>query len=405
MTDPASTPPTPNGESGGYSNRSIAVRMGVFYFAVFLSAGLYLPFWPVWLESRGMGPIEISLLFAVGRFTRIPTNPLIAHAIDRRGDRRRPLILLSLGSTIAFGAYAFCGDMWQYVVVAIFVGALWGPVNPLGDSLALVNARQGRLNYGQVRLWGSISFILATLAGGQILGVWSEDAIFWALLATFALVFAACFLIPDTRVEARRLRYNVFWRLLSNRHFSMFILASALLQSSHLVVYIFGTLHWRDAGVDEFMIGVLWAEGVVAEIVLFAFGATLTKRFGAGGLMLMAALAGLIRWPLLAMSTDLPVLFFAQALHAFTFGAAHLGAMAFLSHAIPPSLSATAQTLHGAVAMGLASAMISPILGGMYVIWGGDTYYAMMVLSLIGGVAAFIAARRWQGDLVEIQSD
>ncbi|MBL4720561.1 MAG: hypothetical protein JKY20_05470, partial [Alphaproteobacteria bacterium] len=55
MTDPASTPPTPNGESGGYSNRSIAVRMGVFYFAVFLSAGLYLPFWPVWLESRGMG--------------------------------------------------------------------------------------------------------------------------------------------------------------------------------------------------------------------------------------------------------------------------------------------------------------------------------------------------------------
>ena len=379
--------------------------MSAFYFAVFLSAGLYLPFWPVWLASQGLGPVEISLLFAVGRFTRILTNPLIAHAIDRRGDRRRPLILLAFGSTVAFGAYAFCGEMWHYVVAAIFVGALWGPVNPLGDSLALVNARQGRLNYGHVRLWGSISFILATLAGGRILGVWSEDAIFWALLATFALVFVACFFIPDTRVEARPLRYNVFWRLLSNRHFALFILASALLQSSHLVVYIFGTLHWRDAGVDEFIIGVLWAEGVVAEIVLFAFGAALTKRFGAAGLMLMAAVAGLVRWPLLALSTDLPVLFVAQALHAFTFGAAHLGAMAFLSHAIPPSLSATAQTLHGAVAMGLASAMISPILGSMYEVWGGDTYYAMMGLSLAGGVIAYMAARRWDGETIAISSD
>ena len=391
----------PSGEQN-YSDRSIAIRMSVFYFALFLSAGLYLPFWPVWLESRGLGPVEISLLYALGRFTRMMTNPLIAHMVDRRGDRRKPLIALSLGATIAFAAYELCSTMWQYALVAICVGALWGMINPLGDSLALVNARQGRLNYGRVRLWGSISFILATLAGGRILGVWPESAIFWALLVTFAAVFAVCFITPDTRVEARPLRLNVFWRLMSEPRFSLFILASALLQTSHLVVYIFGTLHWRDAGVDDFMIGVLWAEGVVAEIVLFASGAAVTARFGAAGLMLMAAIAGIVRWPLLALSTDLPVLFIAQALHAFTFGAAHLGAMAFLSRAIPPSLSATAQTLHGAVALGLASAVISPMLGGLYAAWGGGAFYAMAVLSVIGGAVAFIVARRWNGELIDI---
>jgi MFS transporter, PPP family, 3-phenylpropionic acid transporter len=399
----------PNGQTE-YSDRAIAVRMSVFYFAVFLSAGLYLPFWPVWLESRGLGPVEIGLLYAIGRFTRILTNPLIAHVVDRRGDRRKPMFVLSLGATAAFAAYELCSEMWQYALVAVLVGAMWGTINPLGDSLALVNARQGRLNYGRVRLWGSISFILATLAGGQILGVWPESAIFWALLATFATVSVVCLFTPDTRVEAPPVQspavrsnvFGVFWRLMSKPRFALFIGASALLQTSHLVVYIFGTLHWRDAGVDDFIIGILWAEGVVAEIVLFAFGAALTARFGAAGLLMMAAVAGIIRWPLLALSTDLSVLFVAQALHGVTFGAAHLGAMAFLSRAIPPSLSATAQTLHGAVALGVASAVISPMLGGLYDSWGGGAFYAMALFSLAGGVVALVAAQRWNGETLDL---
>jgi len=395
---------SPNGEQE-VSDRSIAVRMSVFYFAVFLSAGLYLPFWPVWLESRGLGPVEIGLLYAIGRFTRILTNPLIAHVVDRRGDRRKPMVLLSLGATVAFAAYELCSEMWQFALVAVVVGAMWGTINPLGDSLALVNARQGRLNYGRVRLWGSISFILATLAGGQILDVCPESAIFWSLLATFAVVTVVCLITPDTRVEAPPVQSNVFrvfWRLMSEPRFALFILASALLQTSHLVVYIFGTLHWRDAGIDDFIIGVLWAEGVVAEIVLFSFGAALTARFGAAGLLMMAAVAGVMRWPLLAFSTDLSVLFVAQALHGVTFGAAHLGAMAFLSRAIPPSLSATAQTLHGAVALGVVSGVISPMLGGLYGSWGGGAFYTMTLLSLAGGVVAFIAAQRWNGETLDL---
>jgi PPP family 3-phenylpropionic acid transporter len=295
--------------------------------------------------------------------------------------------------------------MWQFALVAVVVGAMWGTINPLGDSLALVNARQGRLNYCRVRLWGSISFILATLAGGQILDVWPESAIFWSLLATFAVVTVVCLITPDTRVEAPLVQSNVFrvfWRLMSEPRFALFILASALLQTSHLVVYIFGTLHWRDAGIDDFVIGVLWAEGVVAEIVLFSFGAALTARFGAAGLLMMAAVAGVMRWPLLAFSTDLSVLFVAQALHGVTFGAAHLGAMAFLSRAIPPSLSATAQTLHGAVALGVASAVISPLLGGLYESWGGGAFYIMTLFSLAGGVVAFIAAQRWNGETLDL---
>src|SRR3546814_9888561 len=94
------------------------------------------------------------------------------------------------------------------------------------------------------------------------------------------------------------------------------------------------------------MIGLLWAEGVIAEVLLFACGAKVVQRLGPARMLLLGALAGVARWTLLAASTDLAVLFAAQALRAFTFGAAHLGAIAFIARAAPAGLSATAPPLY-----------------------------------------------------------
>ena len=379
------------------SDRSVSVRLSLYYIFVFINAGLYLPYWPVWLESQGLGPVEIGLLFSAGRLARVVSSPLIAQFVDKRGDRRKPLLFLSGMTAAGFLLYAGCTAFWQYFLVTILVGVVWGTVMPLGDSLAIDNTRKRPIQYGRVRLWGSISFILATIAGGQALELMPESGIFWVLLASFVAVFAVCTLLPDTRVEAAPLRLSAIWRLFTHPTFALLMLASALLQSSHLVVYIFGTLHWRNAGISDSMIGFLWAVGVIAEVALFAVGARVTARLRPGWLFVVAAIAGIIRWPLLAYATTLPVLVFAQTLHGITFGAAHLAAMAFIAEAIPSRLSATAQSLHGAVALSIASAMIAPFLGGLFADYGGGAFHAMTVLSIAGGIAAYWMMRRWQG--------
>jgi PPP family 3-phenylpropionic acid transporter len=382
------------------SDFSVATRLSLFYIFVFINAGLYLPDWPVWLTSRGLGPVEISLLFSAGRFARVVSSPLIARIADRRGDRRTPLLLLSGITAAAFLVYAACTAFWQYFLVAVVVGIAWGTIIPLGDSLALENTKQRSIQYGRVRLWGSISFILATLAGGKALELLPDSSIFWILLASFVGVLAVCLWLPDTRVEGATIRLSAIWRLFAHPTFALLMLASALLQSSHLVVYIFGTLHWRHAGIGESMIGFLWAVGVVAEVVLFAIGARLTAALRPGWLFVLAAVAGIIRWPLLAHATTLPVLIVAQTLHGVTFGAAHLAAMAFIAEAIPSRLSATAQSLHGAVALSTASAVIAPFLGRLFDAYGGGAFHAMTGLSLGGGLAALLLMRRWRGGLL-----
>ena len=385
------------GDLSDCSDRSVGIRLSVFYAALFLSAGLYLPYWPVWLASRGLGPVEIGLLFATGRFASVVSGPMIAHIADRRGDRRGPLLVLAGSTMLVFSLYVVVLPFWQFVLVAIGGGAAWGTIMPLADALAIVNAQRRRIQYGRVRLWGSVSFILATLAGGKALEWLPESAIFWVLLASFAVIFAAAFFLPDTRVEGAPIRLGALSRLFASPVFLLFLLVSALLQSSHQAVYIFGTLHWRAIGIESSTIGALWAVGVVAEVALFAFGTRLLTRLGPGRMMLLAAIAGLVRWPILATATTLPVLFAAQILHALTFGATHLAAMAFIAQAIPHRLSATAQSLHGTVALGLAFVVVARYLGGFYAAEGGGVFYAMAALSLAGGMGAIVLMRCWKG--------
>ena len=182
----------------------------------------------------------------------------------------------------------------------------------------------------------------------------------------------------------------------------LFIATMALLSSSHAVLYAFGTIYWRSAGIGDRMIGVLWAEGVIAEIILFALAAPVMRRIGPGSMMLIAAVCGVIRWTILGATTDLTLLFVAQALHAGTFAAAHLGAMTFITEAAPTGMSATAQSLYAALAMGAAIAIAIPLTGPIFAAIGGDAYYLMTALSAAGGVLAWILMRRWDGRRIEL---
>src|SRR3546814_1809077 len=84
--------------SGGVSMigepRRIAWQISLFYAALFVGPGIWLPFWSVWLESRGLGATEIAIVVSGGIWLRLVAGPVAAHLVDRSGARRRAIILL-----------------------------------------------------------------------------------------------------------------------------------------------------------------------------------------------------------------------------------------------------------------------------------------------------------------------
>ena len=210
------------------------------------------------------------------------------------------------------------------------------------------------------------------------------------LAATVAVIWA----LPGTSVPARTGKRLAALEVLRDRPFRLFITAAALIQASHAVYYGFGTLNWKAQGYSENVIGWLWAEGVAAEIVLFAFGARLIRRFGPVRLIALGGFAGALRWSVTGASDDLWVLIAMQALHGFTFGATHLGAIYFIARRMPQALSASAQSLYSALVMGLGLGLAMLSSGKLFALYGPGAYQAMAVLAAAGGGVALILMRR-----------
>ena len=379
------------------------LRLALFYAAAFLYVGVHLPFWPVWLKSRGVDAAEIGIILSAAAWIRAVVPPLIAQVADRRGERKRAIVLLMGVTCLAYLGYSGAYGFWPLLAISAFAAVCFSAVLPLGENLAMLAAHAHGFDYGRVRLWGSLTFIVGATFGGSLLVGRPDDMVLWLVLGALGLTLLASFALPNIRPPAASGRRPPLLDLVRNRVFVVFLCAAGLVQASHAAYYGFATLHWRAAGLGDVVIGALWAEGVVAEIVLFAFSGAVVARLGPMRLLGIAAIAGIVRWSVLGLTSDLGVLVAIQLLHAFTFAAAHLAAMHFLQRAIPADNSATAQSLYAGFAMGIATGFAMIVAGQLYAIYGGAAFQAMAVVALLGGCTGLLLARIWHGGVITTQ--
>ncbi len=380
----------------------LSLRLALFYGAVFAVIGIQLPFWPLYLDAKGMGAAEIGQLLAAGYLIKIITNPLIGHLVDRRGDRRRPMLALAAASLLATLLYGVSHSFGELLAVTLLSAAAFTAMMPLGDSLTMLSSISHRLDYGRVRLWGSLSFIAVSSAAGLLLVEAPRAAILWSTVGAMLLTLAAVTLLPDIRREPSACRPQPLLPLLLSRPFLLFLAATSLTQVGHMMYYGFATLHWRAAGLSGGTIGALWAEGVIAEVILFACGARVVARFGPAAMIGSAGLAGMVRWTVLAASTDPWALASVQFLHAFTFGASHLGAMHFINRATPPGMSARAQGLYSSITAGVVPGLAMLIAGSLYQSLAANAFLVMSAVSAGALGLALLLHRSWRGGLVTV---
>ena len=191
-----------------------------------------------------------------------------------------------------------------------------------------------------------------------------------------------------------------FGELFRSKSFLLFLVAAGFCQSSHAVLYSFGTLTWRRAGIDDVTISLLWGESVTVEIGLMLVSGWLMQRIGVTGLIGLGLGCGMLRWTAMAYTTDLPALILLQALHAGTFAACHLGAMAFIQRALPSNGTALGQSIYYGLGTGATQAVIYQFAGLLYERFGQQAFLGMTAISAIGMICLLTLARRWDGGLL-----
>lgn len=364
---------------------SPAARFALIFGAQFASLGAAMPFVPSVLAAGGLSAQQVGLVLALGTGTRLLANPWAARIADRTGLRGT----LALGAVLAGLLLPALGwGQGLAVLLAVYVvhSAAVAPIVTLSDAAAIAEMRRRPFDYGRVRAAGSVTFILAALAAGQVAGLWGPGAVLYISAGALLLTAALALSLPPHGALPPAARGSM-WEPLRHAAFRRLLPASALIQGSHAMYNGFSTLHWQAAGLSPGLVGALWATGVVAEVGLFLFGRRIVDRLGARGLALLAAGAGVVRWTITGITVEPWLLFPVNALHAATFGAMHLAAIRSLG-ALPPALGARAQALHTSLGVGLATGVMMVLAGPLYAALDGRAFWVMAGLCAMGMVAA-----------------
>jgi MFS transporter, PPP family, 3-phenylpropionic acid transporter len=372
----------------------LACRISTFYGALFLIHGVSLTYLPVWLDGRGLSGAQIAIASSMPMLLRIGLTPAMAFLADRSG-RHREMIVISCA--IALAVLMALVGRWPAPILILLVAAMLIAVQavmPLADTIAMAAVKREGIDYGRTRLWGSLTFILASYVAGFAVSIHGPEAVLILLIAGAGATATASLFLPKPRQGTAIARITVAEAaaLARNPRFVMFVAIIGTIMASHAVLYVFGVLHWRAQGLSASYIATLWAISVVAEIALF-WAARWVVPLGALPLILLGAGAGMLRW--LAMAADPAPLALVplQLLHAGTFAATHLGAMHWIAQRVPPQAAGTAQALLATSTAGLAMAPATFVSGFLYEHWAGGSYLAMMLLCVLGG-AIGLALRR-----------
>ncbi|TMK02257.1 MAG: MFS transporter [Alphaproteobacteria bacterium] len=374
---------------------SFALRLAIFYAALFAALGVQVPFLPLWLAAKGLDASTIGMVLSVPMLMRLLAIPLATRIADRHDALRAIIAIASALAMLGYGAMGLAQGALAVITAFALASIFYTPLMPLADAYALRGLGALGRAYGPVRLWGSAAFIVGSFAGGLVLDVVPARDLIWLVAAALVMTAsAACTLSPLAPRETSTAKPLRSARdLLRDPALLAAMAAASLIQASHAIYYGFSTLDWAAAGLDGSAIGALWALGVVAEIVLFAMSGRLPVA--PTTLILFGAAGAAVRWG--AMAFDPPAVLLAplQCLHGLSFGATHLGALGFIARTAPAEASATAQG-YLAVALGLAMAAAMGVSGVLYARWGSFAYVTMALLAAAGGVLA-LAARRLTG--------
>ena len=359
---------------------SAAARVAAFLGAYF-AANAINAFMPLWFADRGLSASAIGQILGAAALLRVLAGPQWGNVADRLG-RRRPVLFSAAFAAAGLGlSYVTATGFLPLLLIAAAQGIASSAINPLADSLALALAREGRIAYGPVRAVGSATFMVATAIAGWLLNRIGS----WLVPYLLALGYGASALfslfLPEAATKPAAPRAFAGLMLFRNKAFRLALGCTALIQGAHAAYYGFAALFWRSQGLSDTAIGLLIAEGIIAEILLFARGRCLVEQLGPAGLTACAAGASILRWTITAFAPPVPVLAAVQMLHAATFAMQHLSAMLVLSRFVPAERAATAQALHSALGYGAPTGLMMLLSGWLYARHGGLVFLAMAVVA------------------------
>ncbi len=373
-------------------------RFRLFFALQYAGVGIFFPFIALHLSSFDLTSSQIGLLLALVPLLGFFVQPLWGLATDIYHQHRLILAFACLSVCVTLLLYSLAHQFWQLLLLTTLFSILYAPVQILVTSLALehLTRQDTETDFGSLRLWGSIGFVISTLGIGTFFV--DADAVWWILplhaIGTLLMALVALTL-PNADVHGQ-----VSWRegvslLRQERKLTWFLFALLLIGMTLGIVNNYLAIFLVDIDGAGWMIGTALALSAIVEIPLLARVQHFINRWGIRLMLMVGAAILPIRWLLFALIDKplwvLPV----QVTHGLAMMSLLVVAVLYVDRILEPKWRTSGQALYTASLHSVGPG-IGLFLGGYIYGWNGirSVWIFSTAVALLGLAVLFYAMYR-----------
>ena len=372
-----------------------------FYFFYFTTVGVIVPYWSLYLQHKGFNAAQIGQLMAVLLVTKVIAPNIWAIFADnialRKGSSLGLIKYATLATLAVYVSTYWLSDFWAMAMAMFGFCVFWNACLPQIEAATLNHLADKKDQYGLIRLWGSVGFIVTVSGLGWLMDFTGPSAIMPAGAFALLCLFFASLLMRDTNLVRETdgdpgNQKNISDKSLVipiakllNQKVLILLLLCVLMQISHAPFYTFFSIYLESYGYSKFHIGMLWSIGVVFEIAIFIFGYRLLRRFSLASLLVFTFLIAALRWFLVARFPEQEgIILFTQILHAITYGLYHSVMIQLIDTLFQGRYQIRGQAIYSGVTFGLGGAIGSFVSGFIWSTFGqNQLFYGAGILMLL----------------------
>lgn len=354
-----------------------------------------IPYWSLYLKQLGFNAVEIGELSAMLICTKIISPNLWGWIADRTGKSLRIIQIATFFSCFLFTGFLFCQGYVWFAVITLGFSFFWNATLPQFEAVTLQHLKAEPHRYSQIRLWGSIGFIIAVLGIGRLMDDFSIDYLPVVIIILLGIIWLVSLIIPEATNNAHHANAIGMLQILKKPEVLAFLLVCLLVQLAHSPYYVFYSIYLKHHHYSATQIGLLWSLGVVAEIVLFIYMRWLLKHISLRSMLLFSILLSIVRWLVIAWYADNVVLLtMAQLLHAASFGGTHIAAIHLVYGYFGEQHQGKGQALYTSLSFGLGG-MLGSLYAGYY--WESVGSEFVYLIAAMFCTVALLIAYLWVG--------
>ena len=370
------------------------IHLSSFYFFYFASLGAFLPYWPLYLSYKSFTAYEIGIITGTMIGTKIIAPNLWGWIADKTGLRHRVIQFGALSCLFIFMFAPQIENFYPMVLLIFFFSFFWNASLPQFEAVTMNTLGSSYNKYSQIRLWGSLGFILSVLILSFFTSKYGINIIPYCILFFLFLTWVSTLYVKKAEDNAKAESSSLLTIIIKPAVLGILI-SCFLMQLSHGPFYAFFAIYLTENSYSTNLIGVIWSLGVIAEILIFMKISSWIPKYGLKNLFIISFLFATLRWLLISFFAHNEfIVILATLFHAVTYGMYHAVSISLIHEYFTGILQGRGQALYSSISFGLGGSLGSFYSGYFWEPLGGATVYLYASLfAFLGFIVSFILVK------------